>query len=231
MIAAFPNSPFNFAPPPGGDPDFASVSLLLHCDGTNGSTTFTDNSPSPKTVTPSGNTQITTTNPKFGTGAALFDGSGDHMAISHNTAFNFGTGDFTIEFWARWTSKANFQVAYTMGSAAGSVRIQTGDGNGLMTVTVGGGVTTTESGAQPDAGVWYHYAFTRASGTMRIFRDGVQRASNTNAGSISQTATIYIGSTGTGSSFNGRLDEVRVTAGIARYTSNFTPPTEAFPDS
>jgi hypothetical protein len=229
MIAACPNSPFNFAPPPGGDPDFASVVLLLPCDGTNGSTTFIDASSYGHTVTPSGNTQITTTNPKFGTGAALFDGSGDHMAIAHNAAFNFGTGDFTIEFHARWTSKSNFQAVYVMGSAAGSIRIQTGDSNGLFTITIGGGVTTTESGAQPDVNVWYHYAFIRSAGNMRIFRDGVQRASNTNSGSISQTATIQIGSTGTGSSFNGRLDDFRVTA-LARDPADL-PPAEAYPTS
>ena len=231
MIAAVLNSPFQFAtaPPPGGDPDFASVVLLLPCDGTNGSTTFIDASSYGHTVTPSGNTQITTTNPKFGTGAALFDGSGDHMAIAHNPAFNFGTGDFTIEFHARWTSKANFQALYAMGLGAGSVLIRTGDGNGLFSIAIGGGVPTTEAGTQPDVNVWYHYAFIRSAGNMRIFRDGVQRASNTNSGSVSQTATIQIGSTGVAAVFNGRVDNFRVTA-IARDPADL-PPAEAYPTS
>ena len=222
---------YRFAVSGATDPNFASVVLLLHGNGTNGGTTITDNSSAARTMTPSGNTNTSTAQFKYGTAAVRFDGSGDHLSCPHASAFNFGTGDFTIEFWCRWVSKANFQTAYKMGSAAGSLSIGTGDGNGFFTVTVGGGVTTTETGTQPSIDTWYHFAFVRSSGVIKIYRDGVQTASSTNSGSISQTATINIGSTGSGSSMNAYIDDFRITGGVARYTSSFTPPTAQFPDS
>lgn len=215
-------------PPPPGDPYFANRILLLHGDGTDASTTVTDSSSYAHTLTASGNTQLDTAQKKWGAASILMDGSGDMLSLPHNTAFNFGTGDFTIEFWARWNSKGNYQRAYTHGSGGGSIIIQTGDGNGLFTVTIGGGTDTTELGAQPSTGVWYFYQFIRTSGTIKIYRDGVERKSGTNSGSVSQTASIYIGSNSIGGSvFNGWLDDFRV-SNIAA-----TPgvPTAAFDDS
>ena len=78
-----------------GDPNFANVTLLLHSDGTSGSTTFTDNSNSSRTITASGNAQIDTTIKKFGSGSAEFDGTNSKLTISGNP---LGSGDFTIEF-------------------------------------------------------------------------------------------------------------------------------------
>ena len=52
-------NPYRFAA--GGDPYFANVSLLLHCDGSSGSTTFTDHSSAARTVSPQGNANINTT--------------------------------------------------------------------------------------------------------------------------------------------------------------------------
>jgi hypothetical protein len=61
------------------DPVFNNVSLLLHGNGTNGSTTITDNSPTPKTVTAVGNAQISTAQSKFGGASIAFDGTGDYL--------------------------------------------------------------------------------------------------------------------------------------------------------
>jgi len=81
------------------DTYYSNVSLLLHCDGSNGSTTFTDNSPSPKTVTANGNASVSTAQSKFGGASAVFDGTGDYLSLDGSSGFAFGTGDFTIEFW------------------------------------------------------------------------------------------------------------------------------------
>ena len=80
------------------DPFFANVSLLLHGDGTNGSTTIVDSSPSPKTVTAVGDAKISTAQSKFGGASIGFDGSGDSLAAPASIS-HFGTGDFTIELW------------------------------------------------------------------------------------------------------------------------------------
>ena len=218
-------NPYRFA---AGDPYFANVVLLLHGDGMDGSTTITDSSGNAFSVTAIGNAQIDTAQSVWGGASIVLDGSGDGLSIPYDTDFNFGTGNFTIEFWARWNSKANYQQIYAMGSGAGSLVISTGDSNGLFKVTVGGGVDTTESGAQPNTGQWYFYQFIRTSGVVKIYRDGVERASGTNSGSISQTATIYLGrNAGGGSVFNGWVDDLRI-SNIAR-----TPgiPTAAFPNA
>jgi hypothetical protein len=78
------------------DPNYASVSLLLHMDGTNGSTVFTDLSPVPKVVTRFGDAQISTAQSKFGGSSAYFDGTGDYLTVASSADFGFGTGDFTI---------------------------------------------------------------------------------------------------------------------------------------
>jgi hypothetical protein len=84
------------------DPDFANVSLLLHMDGSNGSTTFPDSSSNGLTVTRYGNAQISTAQSKFGGASAYFDGAGDYLELPNpNTAIGAVAGDFTIECWVR----------------------------------------------------------------------------------------------------------------------------------
>ena len=70
-------NPYRFAAAGPPDPDFANVSLLLHGDGTNGSTTIVDSSSSSKTVTAVGDAQISTAQSKFGGSSIYFDGTGD----------------------------------------------------------------------------------------------------------------------------------------------------------
>ena len=83
--------------PPTYDPYFQNVSLLMHMDGTNGGTTFTDNSNYALSVTPT-NATTSTTQVKFGTASAYFNGSA-YLTMPTTSQFAFGTGDFTIEFW------------------------------------------------------------------------------------------------------------------------------------
>lgn len=225
--AAFPDSI-----PSGGDPFGTSVALLLHCDGTNGSTTFTDSSPSPKTVTASGNAQVTTTNPKFGTGAMLLDGSFDFATVPSSTDFNFGTGDFTIEFWLNWSSISGFQTVLERNYiSTGGFAIQSGNGTGRLIFYLSGSVIAQES-VSAVINTWYFYAITRSGTTVRIYRNGVQSGSGTSSVNITSSAILGIGGRSANglNCFNGRIDDLRITAGIARYTSNFIPPTAALLD-
>lgn len=72
---------------------------LLHMNGVDGSTTFTDESG--KSWTAKGNAQIDTAGSRFGGASALFDGSGDYMELPDHEDFNVGSGDFTVDFWFR----------------------------------------------------------------------------------------------------------------------------------
>jgi hypothetical protein len=225
--AAFPDSI-----PSGGDPFGTNVALLLHCDGANGSTTFTDSSPYPKTVTASGNAQVTTTNPKFGTGAMLLDGSFDFATVPSSIDFDFGIGDFTIEFWLNWSSLVGFQTVLERNYiSAGGFAIQSGNGTGRLIFYLSGAVIAQES-TSAVINTWYFYAITRKGTTVTIYRDGVQLGSGTSAVNITSSAILGIGGRSANglNCFNGRIDELRITAGISRYNANFIPPTAAFPD-
>jgi hypothetical protein len=89
----------------------ANTLLLLHMDGTNGSTVFRDDNgiigSTPKAITANGNAQISTAQSKFSGSSALFDGTGDFLLLGHNTDLNFGPNNFTVEFWINFTNKNN----------------------------------------------------------------------------------------------------------------------------
>jgi hypothetical protein len=210
------------------DPSFANVSLLLHMDGTNGSTTFSDNSSnnfSPATV--DGNVQLSTTDPKFGTAAGLFDGNGDFLTYGSNVKFAFGTGDYTVEFWMKSTA------------GNGTPICQPVNGNGWALIFLSNvaylqssynSINAVQVVATPFLdGNWHHVAICRSGTSLRLFLDGVQQGATATSSNNYTAQTISIGS---GPNFyNGRLDELRITKGVARYTANFTPPSAAFPNS
>lgn len=225
---------------PGGeaDPYFSSVSLLLHMDGANGSTTFTDSGPSPKTVTANGNAQISTAQSKFGGASGLFDGTSDWLSIANNSAFGFGTGDFTIE--------AHIYISGGQGTDRGITDFRASIGSDVGTFFVDGpagnklafwyGTKLGGSGASLSTSTWYHAALCRASGTIRCFLSGVVDWSSTASVDFGSSrplgvgGAVYTASPGS-SSFNGYIDNVRITKGVARYTANFTPPSAPFPNS
>lgn len=233
---------------PSGPPA-ANVTLLLHMDGANGSTSFPDNSLSPKTVTPSGDAQISTAQSKFGGSSAVFDGNGDYLSSSGNADFDFGAGDFTIEFFVRLEAysdsySGNYGAAIVStyrgsgGLPAGwQVRIN-GTSSSFTTVNVYTGSTDLNFSASFALSTWYHVAVCRVAGQLRVFVDGVQAGpvvSNTDSfdGSASGSRPLMIGSLNDATFkfyLNGYLDEMRLTKGTGWYTADFTPPVAPFPN-
>lgn len=214
------------------DPNFANVSLLLHCDGTNGSTTFTDNSPSPKTVTVNGNTQISTAQSKFGGASGLFDGTGDYIDTPDNSDFTFGTGDWTIEFFARFISFSTPPTVFEnrFGAFGSGLVIYNYTGTFFALFLNGGIRASTTFGLSVDT--WYHIAASKASGTTRFFVDGVQQDPNfTDSNDYAQTKFRFGANLNGDNALNGYIDDVRITKGVGRYTANFTPPATPFPNS
>ena len=225
----------------GGDPDFSSVSLLLHLDGTNGSTTFTDTSSSPKTLTAAGSAQISTAEAKFGQSLLLNTANdyANYLTTPDNVGFQFGTGAFTMEAWIYLISKPkNVAAVIATGTAsfgAGSYYFVVDGSNKLQ--FGGAGVSTLLSTSTISTGQWYHVAVSRSGTTTRIFIDGTledTEASDTTSYNYS-TNNLLIGRNGWDSSgnqgFHGYIDEVRITKGVARYTATFTAPTAPFFDS
>lgn len=207
------------------DPDYSSVSLLLHCDGTNGSTTFTDDSPSPKTVTANGNAQINTAQSKFGGASAAFDGAGDYLSAPNSTDLQLGSSNFTIEMWVY---NATGQGSFALISKGSEWRLNN-DSNRWVWSNAPGSSNVFVIGGSVSAATWTHLALVRNGTTTTLYKDGVSVASGTSANVTDSTGALTIGYDGSMPDWNGYVDDIRITKGVARYTADFTPPTEAFP--
>lgn len=229
------------------DPFFNNVGLLLNFTGSNGSTTFTDSSPAPKTATRIGNAQISTAQSKYGGSSLLLDGSGSYIRFPDNNAWYFD-GDFTIEAWIR----LNAHPSSYAGDFGATILSQDDSSNGTNSygwgLSIGGsssqslGILLTSSSNTRTSIVatanfalneWYHVSAVRQGNTVYLYRDGVLL----NSGGASYTAalrnsttTLKVGALDFDETykywFNGYIDDVRITNGIARYQggNTFTPP-------
>jgi hypothetical protein len=210
-------------PVAGGDPEWANVSLLLRMDGSNGATTFTDLSNNAHTITVGGNAQVSTTGPKFGTGSLLLDGNGDYLQTPAHSSFAFGTGDFTVECWVYPSVINDNDGLFTIGN-----QLHASIYSSNWTAGTAGSSGDTYGAAT--AGSWQHFAITRSGTTLRLFIDGTQLSSASNSANLTSDQ-LFIGYYFSSSfGWDGKIDEFRVTKGVARYTANFTAPTAAFPD-
>lgn len=217
--------------PPPSDEFFQNVSLLLHFAGADGSTTIIDSSRLNKTVTvggtpPTQNT-ISTTQSKFG-GSSLFClNTPTGMPVVYQGAF---VGDFTIESWVyQTTNAAGYPTLFR--PTAGThwlLRTRAGDNKYEFDFGGGGGFITNSTVI---LNAWTHLALVRSNGVIKLYINGVaDTATLASTSPVGSGAPLRIGGNGIGESFNGYLDEVRFTEGIARYTTNFTVPGAAFPD-
>ncbi len=138
--------------------------------------------------------------------AALnFDGSNDQVNIPMNTAFQFGTGDFTFESWVN-TSGVGTYVAL---GANSSGDYWLGVSNGKASVSISG--TTCYGVTNINNGTWHHIAGVRNAGTLSIYVDGVLENSISNSLMASPTSSLGIGCFGNSSyNFIGLLDEIRM---------------------
>ena len=222
-----------------GDQYYNSCSLLLHFDGSNGSTTFTDNSPSPKTVTSNNGAAISTAQSKFGGASGLFDGTDDYLSINYNSAFNFGTNSFTWESWIYPTNISGIDGIYATSGGSGVnpkfvIHLNAGTPSiHYNNLTNGNDLYTTATSAV-SINTWTHLAFVRNGSNWTWYINGNSAGTGTNNTNITFTSQpTYIGYGGEDyfTPFNGYIDELRITNGVARYTGNFTPSTTAFPNN
>ena len=200
-----------------------------------------------KTVTAVNHAQIDTAQSKFGGASGLFDGTDDYLSIPDSADWAFGTGNFTIDFWVRFNTlpasdaypafytqdvDASNHISFGIYNVAGTQSLyfqwRTAGTYGLNMLRA----TTVTTG------VWYHLAAVHSGGNegyAYIFQDGQQVGStgSVTAGPPDLAIEVNIGKRVSSSHyFNGWLDEFRVSKGVARWTSNFTPPTAPHtPDS
>ena len=175
-----------------------------------------------------GNAQISTTQSKFGGSSMNFDGTGDYLTTPFSPLTQFGTGDFTIEFWLYRAGGSIYQtILDTRSSGTASPWAVLLNSSNQPYILIASDITSSIAVA---SATWTHIAICRASGTLRIFNDGVVGYSGANSTSMMPTGPLRIGKTiDDVYDLNGYIDDLRITKGYARYTTTFTPPTAAFP--
>lgn len=187
-----------------------------------------------------GNTQISTSVKKYGTGSLAFDGNNDMLFMPYTPSLAL-KGTYTIEAWIYPTSTSAWRQIFTIQAALtsnfGAVSFACNGATLIIEIrpTTGGAITSVTGGTVV-ANTWQHVAFSVSAGSAKLFLNGTQVGSTTTVPDFSFTPIgVGIGNNANGwnstsESFLGYIDDLRITKGYARYTSNFTPPTAAFPD-
>lgn len=217
-----------------GDTLYPEVSLLLHCNGTNGSTTFTDSSPTPKTITAQNGAAISTARSQFGGASALFDGTNDYLTAGNAADWKFlhdDSTDFAIEGWVYWNGGSSDLTIISTAAATANIGFELdvlGSNSRKLNVQIyrgsGGNSLSATSSSGIASGTWSYFKFsytktTRAyafrigssdagSGTMTV--TGTWPASSTSDPSFTLAVGRYQHST-PGGYLNGNLDELRIT--------------------
>ncbi len=176
---------------------------------------------------------------KYGNSSIYFDGTGDYLTSRYIANLEPGSSNLTWEMWINTTSSLQYATlysrqpgAFTSGmysllinsasSTAGDVALWVAD------YSAGGPLLIT-TGANIRDGNWHHIAVVRNGSSWVLYVDGTSRATGTWGGAIAALSTApRIGADQNyGRGFTGYMDDIRITNGNARYTANFTPPTNA----
>jgi len=224
-----------------GETSFNKVSLLLPFDGSDTATSTSDESDNSHTITFAGTAQLDTAQKKFGTASLLLDGDSDYIQVADHDSFDFDAGNFTAECWIRFAALGNntiFSHWANGTSSSMSYYLTYFNGSGILRLGhyLSGNADTSYSWS-PSTGTWYHIALERSGTTLKVYIDGtsvISVSASTTALQASEdpfrVGVFNDASTGSPSLdwyFNGHIDDLRITKGLARYGTNFTPPTSA----
>lgn len=221
----------------GGNDSFTK--LLLHTDGVNNSTTFTDSSAAAHTMTRGGSAHIDTGQSKFGGASARFSGS-DWVQSADHADWELGSANFTIDLWFRMNTLPSVlgspsTLLAHLTDVDNLYRLFINTDNSINFQVVDAAAQTvglSTGGTALSAATWYHVAIVRNGSNWILFRDGISRTTATFAGAVTDYTDVLTLGTEDGSGLtwplDGWLDEVRISKGVARWTSNFTLRTLAY---
>ena len=206
------------------------TTALLKAD-TAGTDNQVDASSNSHTITENGDVTSTAFTPYHPGGySTYFDGSGDYLTVPHDTSFDFGTGDFTVEFWIYASSYAGTQsVVGTYNNGGSSGFLVQIDGTNIRIYKGGTSLVNTSASSYLNANTWNHIAVTRSGTDLLTFVDGILIDTTTNSTDFTYTGSLYIGRLNHSSVAQyvlGYINDLRIVKGSAVYTSAFTPPTE-----
>ncbi|MEI6304859.1 MAG: LamG-like jellyroll fold domain-containing protein [Candidatus Taylorbacteria bacterium] len=214
---------------PGYGGNDSYTKLLMPAEGSGN--TFIDTSSSGRTLTPSGDVTQSTTQYYFGSKAAYFDGTGDYLSAANSLDFQFGSGDFTIDFWAypTATNEDGDVISKSAASSLGPFRITIKSGKWEFLASSNG--VSWDIGNRIRMGdvtlnTWQHMAVTRSGNDFYTYKNGVEIYHWTSVESLmNNTNDVTIGKLNYSTPFyyQGYVDELRVSKGIARWTAPFSP--------
>jgi len=182
-----------------------------------------------------GNSSLVTNIEKYGNSSLYFDGSVDYLYVPNNVNYQFGTGNYTVEFWLNMTSFSGQNTVIvdfrtSNGATGGAIQLYVTSA-GIVTV-YGGSSTSTllvTAGSAISTATWAHIALTRSSNSTRLFINGTQSGSTATDSTSYGLGALWLGSSASGSNYlTGYIDDLRITKGVARYTTTFTPPSSPF---
>ncbi len=223
------NQVFNVDRPGDGQYDVDSYTkLLIHSNTSNNSTTFTDSGTTGHSIS-RGGAYHTGSEKKIGATSMYFDGSNDYISAPDDADWDFEDTDITIDFWIRFVDVSVASSIWGQSNGGGNqlkLGNHTVDGSTWyyhMHSPAGSPYNISFSWS-PSNDTWYHTALVREGDSWKLFVDGQQTG-----GTQTQSAafkdiggTFRFGQDGEAwQKFNGYLDEIRVSKGIARWTSNF----------
>lgn len=179
--------------------------------------------------------QIVTATKKYDVASVVFDGSGDFLKLAPIGTGDFGTGDFTVEYWARndsTQSMTNYssQVGTLVDATpANSWRFGTFSSSGRLCFPVHDGSSFVDyyfGSTNYNDNTWRHYAVSRRNGTVKAFVDGVQVGSDTTiTTNLTNNKWVTVGAeTYSPTYYKGHIEDLRITKGVARYNGSFVPP-------
>jgi hypothetical protein len=216
---------------------FAAANTTLLCNFTNAG--IIDNAMMLNLET-AGDAKISTTQSKFGGTSMFFDGTGDYIKSQPSALYDFGSGPFTIEMWIYPTVSATQQVIAFHGWS-GSGAFNTGWNAQINTSNqisfYANGTQQAFTDLTVSINTWTHIAFVGTGGVLSAFKDGVKSATTLTYTSITDRPTmpVVIGGWNDNNEaiaeryfYTGYIDDLRITKGYARYTTNFTPTTTTF---
>ncbi len=232
---------------PKSDIDNYTV-LLIHSNTTEGSTTFTDSSFYNHAISAINGAIHSTDTAKFGASSIKYTGSsfshwnGGAVQTPNSDDFNLGSGDFTIDLWVKFALHngggfgATFiaQESFTPVYSVNSFYLVDNAGLKLYFAysTDGSNHLSFQENWSPATNTWYHLACVRNGANLYFFVNGNQLGTPKNLGSASlyydSNGKLSVGGRNDGGSLNGYIDEFRLSKGIARWTSNFTPPNSIY---
>jgi Concanavalin A-like lectin/glucanases superfamily len=217
--------------------------VLVHFDGDDGAVVISDVNVggSAHTWTVNGDAQIDTSTYKFGGSSMLFDGTGDYVTTPDSADFTLGSGDFTVDFWFKCNAASGVQAilagqmdsSATVSTISFYIERSTGDViNAIISDGASGVAVTGTTQFTPSLNTgWHHVALMRSGNVLKLFIDGVQEGGNVAfTGSVADSSNaLSVGRGGevTSATWNGWIDEFRLTVGEAKWTANFAPPDSA----